>query len=163
MSEPVWVQRARTYVGTKEIHGPKTSPIIERLLKLISAPWRDDETPWCGSFVAAVMTEVGIKPPPNPWRALSWATWGRALSDPLIGAVAVKKRTGGGHVGIVISQDQNGNLWILGGNQGDEVSILVYPRSAFFTFRWPLGYSTKGAELSVTYSNTSSKFASREA
>lgn len=163
MSDPVWVTKARAYVGTKEIPGPKTNPIIQRLLQLIKAPWRDDETPWCGSFVAGVMTECNIASPKNPWAALNWATWGTALKNPIVGAVAVKRRKGGGHVGIVVGADQHGNLWILGGNQGDAVTIRLYPRDAFFTFRWPPGRAKDAFELYVINSDTKSNLASTEA
>ena len=43
---PPWVTTARSYIGTREIPGPKTQALILKWWGLIRAPFRDDETPW---------------------------------------------------------------------------------------------------------------------
>jgi hypothetical protein len=42
-----------------------------------------------------------------------------------------------GHVGFVAGQDRAGNLMVLGGNQGDAVSIKPFARGRVLGFRWP--------------------------
>jgi uncharacterized protein (TIGR02594 family) len=78
-----------------------------------------------------------IPPPAEVGRALAWATHGVALDRPCYGAIAVKTRNGGGHVGFVVGRDQAGRLMILGGNQNNSVSIAPYDESVFIAFRWP--------------------------
>jgi len=42
-----------------------------------------------------------------------------------------------GHVGFVAGADRNGNLLVLGGNQGDAVSINRFSRGRVLGYRWP--------------------------
>lgn len=140
LAEPAWVIEARKYIGQKEIKGLKHNPFIVGIWPAIGITWfLDDETPWCGGFLAYVMKRVGLKWPKKPAAALSWGTFGTKLSRPAVGAIAVKTRKGGGHVTIVVGRDPHGNLLCLGANQNDEVNISAYRPDAFFTFRWPTG------------------------
>jgi hypothetical protein len=62
MTGRVWLDRARTYIGLKEIPGPKSSPVSYaggRLSRRLSG---DDLTPWCGAFVGGVLAECGLLP-----------------------------------------------------------------------------------------------------
>lgn len=134
---PAWLDKARSYLGEREIKGPKHNSKILRMFELIRTPWfRDDETPWCAAFVGACLEEVGIVSTRSA-AALSYANFGVELPRPAVGAIAVKKRNGGGHVGFVVGRDKNGRLLILGGNQNDMVTISPYREDDFFTFRWP--------------------------
>ena len=56
MSEPSWLKIARSYEGLKEIPGPRHNQTIIRWLGKLKAWWSDDETPWCGVFVAGLGT-----------------------------------------------------------------------------------------------------------
>lgn len=94
-------------------------------------------TPWCGTFAAHCVTEAGLKPPKEWYRATAWLTLPVGLSRPAYGCVVVFSREGGGHVGFVVGKDQHGNLMVLGGNQGDAVSIKPFPLSRVTGFRWP--------------------------
>ena len=51
------------------------------------------------------------------------------LQAPTVGCVVVFEREGGGHVGLVVGADTKGRLLVLGGNQGDAVSIAPFDRS----------------------------------
>lgn len=137
MIEQAWMKEARRYIGLEEIPGAANNSTIIGWLVRLSAWWRDDETPWCGAFVAHCLQETGY-PIPQYWmRALAWAEWGRPLVVPMVGCVVVFSRKGGGHVGFVIGQDAQGNLLVLGGNQGNRVSIAAFPRSRVVAYRWP--------------------------
>jgi len=139
VSEPFWLGNARRYLGTAETPGRETTPAIRRWLIELGAWWSDDETPWCGVFVAEVMRESGIERPANWYRARAWADWGDALLWPELGCVAVFARAGGGHVGFVLGEDQRQRLMVLGGNQGNRVSITPIDRVRAVAFRWPTG------------------------
>jgi uncharacterized protein (TIGR02594 family) len=63
--------------------------------------------------------------------------WGLKLNLPAPGCVVVFSREGGGHVGFVVGKDVEGNLLVLGGNQGDEVNIKAFGVDRVSGYRWP--------------------------
>jgi uncharacterized protein (TIGR02594 family) len=139
MFEPAWLTIARGYFGLREIAGKDTAPVISRWLRELRAWWSDDETPWCGVFVAAVMKEAGYPRPAAWYRAKAWLDYGVALQRPTRGCIVVYDRKGGGHVGFVTAVDENGRIFTLGGNQSNMVSEVPFDRSRAVGFRWPPG------------------------
>lgn len=137
--EPNWLTHARTYLGTAEIPGKATAPTIARWLRELKSFWNDDETPWCGTFVAAVLRECEIPVAKHWYRARAWLDWGVPLDTPKLGCIVVYERTGGGHVGFVVGTDKRGRLMTLGGNQGNRVSIAPFEWVRVLGYRWPLG------------------------
>ena len=120
--------------------GVTTAPAIKRWLLELNAWWEDDETPWCGVACAAWVRAVNLVPPKAWYRALAWASWGVPLAGPVHGCVVVLERMGGGgHVGFVVGRDRRGWLLVLGGNQGDAVSIAAFNPMRVVTYRWPAG------------------------
>lgn len=140
MTNPPWLDAARYYLGLAEIAGPGTHPTIRKWLTRLKAWWSDDETPWCGTFVSAAFLDVGITPVKHWYRAKAWLEWGTPLNDPVPGCVVVFERKGGGHVGFVVGEDLTGRLLVLGGNQGNRVSIAPFDRSRVLGYRWPPGH-----------------------
>ncbi|MFZ5697782.1 MAG: TIGR02594 family protein [Pseudomonadota bacterium] len=147
MSEPLWLTFAHRYLGMKEIPGAPTAPFIAGFLKSLKAWWADDETPWCGTFVAACMQYASIEPPKAWYRAKAWLDWGQALDLPTAGCVVVFDRKGGGHVAILLGKDASGRLVCLGGNQGNAVSRAAFDRTRALGFRWPSGEKPAVASL----------------
>lgn len=142
MLQADWMPYARSLIGVREVPGPKHSPTIMGWIKSLGAKRlgiavKDDETPWCGTFAAQVMTRVGIEPPPIAVRASEWGKWGRKLAAPRPGCILVFTRQGGGHVGFYVGED-NSHLHVLGGNQGNAVSITRIARSRLSEMRWPV-------------------------
>lgn len=134
---------ARSYLGVRETPGPANNPTIMGWAKKLGAKvlgiaYTDDSaTAWCGLFCAEVMTEAGFKPPPIAVRAKSWATWG----DPGpagVGAILVFQRPGGGHVGLCAAETLTA-YQVLGGNQGDAVSLALVAKDRCIAVRWPPG------------------------
>lgn len=139
MADYPWIYRARQLIGTAEIPGATHNGIIQNWLIRLGAWWRDDETPWCGVFVAWCLKN-GAHEIPRYWmRAREWATWGVGLAGPRYGCVVVFTRQGGGHVGFVVGRDARGHLMVLGGNQGNRVSIAPFDASRAIAYRWPAG------------------------
>jgi uncharacterized protein (TIGR02594 family) len=138
-NRPGWLVIAEKYLGLREIPGAPTAPVIAAWLQQLGAWWSDDETPWCGVAMAAWMREAGFQPPTAWYRAKAWATWGISLSGPVVGCVVVFTRKGGGHVGLVVGQDPGGKLMVLGGNQGDAVSVAAFDPVRAIAYRWPDG------------------------
>lgn len=141
MADTAWIANARRYVGQGEVKGPHHNPHILKWWKNIGAPFVDDETPWCGAFVGGVLSETGIKPVAGGASAQAWLKLPVKLDMPAEGCVVVFWRgsptSGLGHVGFVVGQDQRGNLMVLGGNQGDMVSIKPFSRDRVKGYRWP--------------------------
>jgi uncharacterized protein (TIGR02594 family) len=142
-NEPKWLKAARAKLGTKEAAGSANSPTIlawaKRLgTKVLGIVYNADSVPWCGVFVAYCLQEDGIDPTPIAVRATSWSTWGQALRHERLapGAVLVFKRPGGGHVGFYVGEDAKA-YHVLGGNQGDAVTIRRIAKDRCIARRWP--------------------------
>lgn len=108
-------------------------------------------TPWCAGFVGSVLNANGIKGT-GSLAAKSYLNYGQDTKQPSRGDIAVFNDMSGrndpnhGHVGFVDSIDtQRGMVRVLGGNQGDTVSIKEYPLSSVAGFRVaPSGQQVQG-------------------
>lgn len=142
---PPWLAVARSYIGQREIPGPESNPWIKQLWINLKAAWLwnsagdDSKLAWCGTFCAHVMQECGISRPVHWYRARAWLDWGVTLEYPYLGCIAVFERNGGGHVGFVVGYGLDGTLAILGGNQGNAVSVAHLSRERLLGYRWPSG------------------------
>jgi uncharacterized protein (TIGR02594 family) len=83
------------------------------------------------------MRTTGHALPKHYYRAKAWLDWGTYLPSPEVGCVVVFLRDGGGHVGFVVGRDLQKNLLVLGGNQGDAVSIAAFRPERAVGYRWP--------------------------
>ncbi len=157
----VWMIEAKKYIGLRE-NTSKTAhnPTILSWLKSLGAWWSEDETPWCGVFVAHCLMVAGVKYPTHWYRALAYLDGGTKLELPAYGCVAVKTRAGGGHVCFVVGQTAKGDLVCLGGNQNNMVSYAIYKKGDFEQFRW-YGKTSRPADsrynLPIIRSVTSTK------
>lgn len=152
-----WVKIAMKEVGTQEIFGVRHN---DRVLEYhsVSGGYSEDEVPWCGSFVNWVFHKYGIQDTVNiPARAKSWLDFGASSIIPIVGAVGVKWRKGGGHVCFIIGKNKDGDLYCLGGNQNDEVNIRLYPKDAFIDFRVPIHFSRNHLPVYALNVNNSNK------
>lgn len=73
-------------------------------------------------------------------RALHWLVLphvGGRSSPPVVGSYAVMRRKGGGHVGLVVGTDPNGNPIIKSGNHRNRVDTSAYPRSKILAYVQP--------------------------
>ena len=138
MSTPLWLQVAEKHKGLKEIPGPKHSPVILGWLRDLKAWWAEDETPWCGTFVAHCMREAGLPIPKLWFRAKAWSDYGSLLRPDRLapGAILVFGRQGGGHVGFYVGEDA-GHYFVLGGNQSNGVNVMKLGKSRLVASRWP--------------------------
>lgn len=141
MLELLWIAKARKQIGLREYAGSANNPTIISWLKRLKSSWLDDSTPWCGTFVAA-MLEPDYPIATSWYRAKDWLNCGKKLDRPVYGCIVVFGRTGGGHVGFCVGVDSRGNLMILGGNQGDAVNIKPFSRDRVLGYRWPSVWPT---------------------
>ncbi len=154
MSEPAWMTAARAKIGVREAAGPSNSPTIMAWAKrlggaVLGMAYGADSIPWCGLFVAQCVSEAGLKPPGIAVRAKAWATWGEAC-QPQKGAVLVFAREVGGHVGFYAGETTTA-YQVLGGNQGDAVSLALIAKDRCIAVRWPKGVAQSGQRVSVAF------------
>lgn len=136
-TNPPWLAEARRHIGLREIPGRQHNPVILGWLNALRSWISDDETPWCGTFVAHCLRVSGAALPKHWYRARAWLDWGRAIDHPEVGCIVVFERTGGGHVGFIVGRDARGRFMVLGGNQGNSVSIAPFDFTRALGFRWP--------------------------
>jgi len=152
-SELQYIQYAINELGVHEIPGKGSNRRVEQYHSAVGYPNWSDDVPWCASFVGFIMLKAGYSLPELPARALSWKNFGKKVSKPIYGAIAVKKRKGGGHVTFVVGTLKNSNYLVcLGGNQGDKVGLSIYHKSKFKYFRVPNDYPSKEIEMPI-YTN----------
>lgn len=138
-----WMEAAKSYIGVREIPGPKSNPKIIKWAENVGGWTEDyytnDDIPWCGLFVAECMFEaqipITIK---NPLSAREWAKFGVPV-QPSYGAILVFSRNGGGHVGFYVSEDAD-TYHVLGGNQSNMVNITRVAKSRHIATRFPKEY-----------------------
>jgi uncharacterized protein (TIGR02594 family) len=115
---PKLVTEARKYVGT--------NPTARKNL-------------WCATFMNMVLARTGYSGTGSD-AARSFASYGKRINEPRVGAIAVLSRgRNGGHVGIVTGVDANGNPIIISGNHGKRVGEATYPRNRVIAYVMPTG------------------------
>lgn len=139
MTQPIWLTEAWRELGQRERAGAADNARIMKLYRDAGHPGvAHDEVPWCAAFVGACLTRSGLAST-RSLMARSYAKFGAALDEARLGAIAVLSRGGDpslGHVGFVVGwTDQV--LMLLGGNQGDAVSVAPFERSRLVALRWP--------------------------
>jgi uncharacterized protein (TIGR02594 family) len=113
---PALVAEARKYMGT--------NPTDRKRL-------------WCATFMNLVLAKLGYAGT-NSDAAKSFAYYGRRISEPKVGAIAVLTRgKRGGHVGVVSGIDPSGNPIIISGNHNKLVGEAVYARSRVIAYVMP--------------------------
>lgn len=146
MNELPWIDRARQYLGLQEDtrrlhHNEQLLDMLESMGSFngeARAWWDDDETPWCGLFVGYALGLSQRYVVKEWYRASAWGdSLMTSLPRPAYGCIVTFTRNGGGHVGFVVGRDQQGNLMVLGGNQGNAVSIAPFAESRATGYYWP--------------------------
>ena len=142
-----WLTLAKNEIGVHEVYNESRVHYYWKASKLSGlAKFPATQIPWCSSFVCAMMELSDIRSARTDG-AKNWLGWGVELEEPCDGCIVVFTRKGGGHVGIVVGEDDKGNLLVLGGNQGNMVCVKSFSRSRVTGYRYPEGY-TPSKELS---------------
>ncbi len=110
------------------------------------------QTAWCAAFVNAVLTKTGLDGT-GALNARSFLDWGTEITSPQLGDVVVLSRGDNpaqGHVGFFKGFDADGNILILGGNQGDSVSVQSFNKDRLLGYRRPDGATGVGTEAGLS-------------
>lgn len=162
-STPVWLVNARKDIGvtewTKTRHNP--NPIVQHWVQ--QAMGNDelvdvtsDDHPWCAMYVGAKLVQAGY-PSSHSGMARSYMRYGTAIdkhddSQWKQGDIAVFWRGSSndgvtGHVAFLLSWDAR-YVYILGGNQSDEVCIIKEPRAKILAVSRPRSFFSSKTALS---------------
>jgi uncharacterized protein (TIGR02594 family) len=151
-----WIEDAKKLIETgsnKEIQKFFDGTPYENGMK--NNTTNEKDISWCAAFINWVMKHYGYKGilTDNGYdavRALKWAKWdeGIDLKKPVYGAIAVKTRDGGGHVGFVAGKKGN-KVVILGGNQTQKLYCVAYNVSDYFAYIVPKNYEINDSDYNL--------------
>jgi uncharacterized protein (TIGR02594 family) len=149
--EPPWLTEARKHIGLREIPGKRHNPTIVNWGISLGAWWKDDETPWCGTFVAHCLRSAGQPVPAEWYRARAWGDYGSLLRPSRLapGAILVFSRGGSGHVGFYLGEDPL-YYHVLGGNQRNSVNAMLLEKPRCIATRWPRGVPVYGGPIQLS-------------
>lgn len=149
---PRHMLKAIELFGVAETVGGKHNPVIMGWAKDLGLQnvYVNDEIPWCGLYAAIVIHRAHSPESPRivvdkPLWALSWSNFGVEVDEPEYGDILTFKRTGGGHVGFYVGEDDTA-YHVLGGNQGNKVCVTRIAKSRLYKARRPK-YNTKPANV----------------
>lgn len=135
---PRLLTEALALYGVREKSGPGDNPVILDWAKQLGIKaYTADSIPWCGLFMAYVAMKAGWPSPLMPLWARNWSTFGREAAIASLGDVLVFSRgPKSGHVGLYVGEDRAA-YHVLGGNQGDAVSIVRIQKGRLLNAREP--------------------------
>jgi len=165
-----WVDKAFEEMGVARFEGQASNSRIEKYLTYTQLKGADinDATSWCAGFANFTLETSDVQGTGSAMAMSFRGSWGQNLENPAYGSIAtVSYGRGKGHVGIVIGTNINGQILILGGNQGASVpggqnEVNISPNSTSkFKYHYPKG-STPTYNLpilnltgkSINYGNT---------
>ncbi len=140
-SDPPWLQKAQRQLGCKELVEGSLNPVVRGFFDITGYPKNmvNKRTAWCAAFACTMLEKGGYRSPRSA-AARSFLTYGREIVKPKRGAILVFTRgpadANTGHVGFYVGETQNEFL-VLGGNQGNCVSVQRYPKERLVAVRWP--------------------------
>ena len=139
MDQPPWLAAAWAEFGVHEIPGSASEPEILRYFREAGdTSVNSEDTPWCAAFAGAMLRRSGYAGT-GSLLARSYLNWGEALDAPQPGAVTVLSRGQDptlGHVGFYVGETSD-RIFLLGGNQGQAVTVAACDKARLLGFRWP--------------------------
>lgn len=144
IDKPKHLQIALSHLGLKEIPGKGSNPIILRWAADLglSKIYKDDDTAWCALFFAHCMKDAGrqaILETTDIYdyiRALKYVNIYNPSPKAGTGDILIFKRPEGGHIGFYVGEDEK-CYHVLGGNQGNKVSIIRIEKTRCVAVRRP--------------------------
>lgn len=134
---PIHLLKAVELYGTTEVVGPQNNPVIMGWASELGMKnYTNDDTPWCGLYIAIVMKRGNREVVKDPLWARNWAKFGVKVDSPMLGDLLVFSRGSGGHVGLYIFENST-HYAVLGGNQGNSVSIVMIAKNRLIASRRP--------------------------
>lgn len=132
------IQIALSEYGLKEVAGDGNNPEILQMAKDCNfTGYTADSIAWCSLFANWCALKAGYERSKS-LAARSWLNVGAYVNEPEIGDVVVLWRDdphgGLGHVGFYINKTPT-QIYLLAGNQGDQVCIEAFPMVRVLGYR----------------------------
>jgi len=129
---------ALKYYGEKEEKGSQTNWLILKWVKRYIPSVKDDgDYAWCSIFINEIAKECNLEYTDSAL-ARSWLNVGEEVEEPEMGNVVIlwrdSKDSQWGHVGLYVKEDSS-SIYVLGGNQNNQISIAKYPKSRLLGYR----------------------------
>lgn len=130
---------ASRMIGLSETNGKST---VESFIQVATGGNIDiNNTAWCAAFLNSIFEATGTEGT-GKLNARSYLNWGTSTSTPENGDVVVLWRNNPnswqGHVGLYVGPgSKEGYIKVLGGNQGNAVSIKEFPANRVLGYRKP--------------------------
>ena len=138
LSQTPWVQNALNEYGVHESNKDKINEYADALPENIRDIIKQGGA-WCACFVYKCAGNIPV--PADPAELVRAKHYSKVWDDagkPYFGSIAVRKNRGYYHVGFVVGEDPS-NIYMLGGNQSDQVKISAYPKGQIISYRLPAG------------------------
>lgn len=137
-----WYDEAIRLVGLREDPTGASTPEILGWAEDLDLDYTSDDIPWCGLFVAhcigSTLPDEAL--PENPLGSRSWERFGVPV-EPQKGALLTFWRespaSGLGHACFCQSVADT-HFIVVGGNQGDAVTVTRVPKERHVGSRWPI-------------------------
>lgn len=131
------MKKAFSFLGVAEVKGKESNQQIINMFKSAGFSGLDDEVPWCAAYVTHVLKECHYDYL-KTLRARDYHQYGAVAGNPKLGNIVALWRESEdgwkGHVGFLLHMDVD-MVWILGGNQSNQVTTKIYHRSRVLSFR----------------------------
>lgn len=116
--------------GVTEIPGPRSNPKIiqfaEEIGGAVEGWYHNDDDAWCALAFSAMSKRAGypILPGFDAMRAKEQVKWGLPVKKGCekLGDALIFARTGGGHVGLYVGEDEDA-FHVIGGNQNNSLGF----------------------------------------
>lgn len=133
------IEVAAGYLGLSESRDQDNITLSRFIRQAAGIEINPAKTAWCAAFVDAVLHKSNLGGGTGKLNARSYLNWGVPVDTPRRGDVVVFSRGDPngwqGHVGFFEGYDSNGNIRVLGGNQGNQVSVTSYSPDRLLGFR----------------------------
>jgi len=123
--------KAISQIGVGEIAGKKSNKQIETYHKFSTKNndrGSNESVSWCSSFLCWVVETCGFHST-NSKMARSYEKWGEKVTTPIPGDIVTfwrkSLKSGYGHVAVFLLK-KGKYIYVLGGNQSDEVNVTRY-------------------------------------
>ena len=129
------------HYGLKEVFGKESNPEILAMFTELGYDWVDDDstTAWCSAALNYFCKKLGYERS-GELTARSWLKIDKPIIvlKPSLGDIVVlwagSPDSWRGHVGLYITEDKD-SIYILGGNQNNQIKISPYPRERLLGYR----------------------------
>ena len=139
-----WIAEGLKVLG---LHETRDNAALRAWLKSDGKTLGDPSAlPWCGDYVeTCIKAALPFEPfigalATNPYFARNWGTFGESCILAYGCIVVFERGPNSGHVGFAVGQDAD-NIYVLGGNQGDAVSVVRIAHHRLLATRWPVTWT----------------------